>query len=66
MNSPRSPIAVYVVVAAAIWTSIITAASIMLKGTPYVGEVLPMLLGGAVIFVILMPLFVLRPPTPRS
>lgn len=64
MNPPRNLHAVYIVVAAGMWISIFTATAIVLKGTPYLLQVLLIQLGGAIVFVILMPAVFLRPPVP--
>lgn len=64
MNSARTPLARYVTLAAVVWAAIISAVTSVLKGTPYIVPVLPILLGGAVIFVVIVPMaFRLPPPT---
>lgn len=62
--SPRNPQAVYIVIAAGMWLSIITAIASVLRGTPYLPQVLLILLGGAVVFVVLLPMVWRVPPTP--
>lgn len=65
MNSARDPLARYVTVAAVAWAAIIIAVTSVLKGTPYIVPVLPILLGGALIFIIIVPMAFRLPPTPR-
>ncbi len=56
MNASRNPMVVYIVIAAGLWLSTIYAITSILKGTPYIVQVLPILLGEAVVFVVLIPL----------
>jgi len=63
MTPSRNPYSLYVGVAATVWVAILTAVTALLKGTPYIIEILPILLGGAAIFIFLVPM-ILRPPTP--
>lgn len=63
-SSPRNPQAVYIVIAAGLWLSIITAIASVLRGTPYLPQVLLILLGGAFVFVVLLPAAWRIPPTP--
>jgi hypothetical protein len=64
MNSARTPLARYVTIAAVVWAAIIGAVISVLKGTPYIFPVLPILLGGALIFVVIVPMAFRLPPTP--
>ena len=45
----------YVIASAIVWAAIIAAAAVVLRGTPYLGKILPILGGGAVWFVIITP-----------
>lgn len=56
----------YIAIAATVWIAIITATATMLNGTPYLVQVLPILFGGALIFVIMLPLAWRLPPTPPN
>lgn len=66
MNSPRNrnPVAVYIAVAATVWICILSAIGSVLRGTPYLVQVLLILLGGAFVFVVLLPMSWRVPPSP--
>jgi hypothetical protein len=49
-----------------VWAASISAVSSVLKGAPYILPVLPILLGGAVIFIIVPMAFRLPPTPPRQ
>ena len=66
MNTPRSRATVYVAVATTVWIAILSATAAVLKGTSYFGQELPILAGGAIVFVILLPMAWRNPPTPRG
>ena len=61
---PRNPQVVYIVIAAGLWLCIITAIASLLRGTPYLWQLMPILLGGAFVFIILLPTAWRLPPTP--
>ncbi|HEX2348717.1 MAG TPA: hypothetical protein VHI51_09810 [Ktedonobacterales bacterium] len=57
--------ALYLLGAAIVWAGIFIAVAVVLQGTPYFGQLLPILGGGAVYFVVLVPmLFVAASRTP--
>ncbi|HEV2405110.1 MAG TPA: hypothetical protein VGR88_06640 [Ktedonobacterales bacterium] len=64
MNTPRNPSIVYIAVATTVWIAILSATAAVLKGTTYFGRELPILAGGAIVFVILLPMAWRLPPTP--
>ena len=45
----------YLVGAAIVWVAILAASSLVLAGSPYFGQMLPILAGGAVWFVVIIP-----------
>lgn len=46
---------VYLIGAVIVWVSIIVAVAFVLGGTPYLAQVLPLIGGGAVWFVVIVP-----------
>lgn len=64
MNSQRNTWAVYMAVAVTVWIAIIAAIASLLRGTPYLWQLMPILLGGAFVFIILLPTAWRLPPTP--
>lgn len=56
MNTRRDPLSVYVVIAAGVWLGMTSAIYSVLKGSPHLIQVLLILLGGAFVFIILIPL----------
>lgn len=63
MNSPRNGLNVYVAVEAVVWISIIVAVASVLRGSSSLGQVLLILLGGAFVFIVLLPMAWRVPPT---
>jgi hypothetical protein len=45
----------YTIGAAIVWAALLLAAALVLQGTPHFGQLLPVLAGGAVWFVVLVP-----------
>jgi hypothetical protein len=45
----------YLVSTTIVWLAILVAASVILRGTPYFGQLLPILGGGIVWFVVILP-----------
>ena len=45
----------YLLGAGIVWTGIFLATAVVLQGTPFFGQMLPILSGGAVWFVVLVP-----------
>jgi hypothetical protein len=45
----------YLIGAVIVWIAIIAASTVILGGTPYFGQMLPILAGGVVWFVIIIP-----------
>lgn len=45
----------YLIGSVIVWVAIIAASAVVLSGTPYLGSMLPILGGGAVWFVVLVP-----------
>ncbi len=45
----------YLISAVIVWVAIIVASAVSLRGTPYFAQMLPILDGGAVWFVVLVP-----------
>lgn len=60
MNSPRNPVTLYVVFGAGIWLAMISATASILKGTPYIVPMLLMMIGGSLIFLIILPMTLFR------
>jgi hypothetical protein len=54
----------YLLGAAIVWTGIFIATAVLLSGTPYFGQLLPILGGGAVWFIVLVPSAARRPHMP--
>jgi hypothetical protein len=54
----------YLLGAASVWTGIFIATAVLLSCTPYFGQLLPILGGGAVWFIVLVPSATRRPHTP--
>lgn len=50
----------YVIAAAIVWVAILIAAAVVLRDSPYLGSMLPILGGGAVFFVVLVPGWLFR------
>ena len=50
----------YLISAATVWAAILIASAVILRGTPYFSQMLPVLGGGAVWFVVLAPIAVFR------
>ncbi len=50
----------YVLVAAIVWAAILVASALILAGSPYFGQLLPILGGGAAFFVVILPAGVFR------
>jgi hypothetical protein len=50
----------YLIGAVIVWVAIIAASSFILAGTPYLGQMLPILGGGAAWFVVIVPGALLR------
>ncbi len=50
----------YLIGAAIIWVCIFFATAVILSGTPYFAQVLPVLSGGAVWFVVIIPAILQR------
>jgi hypothetical protein len=55
MRSSRSGWSEYLIGAAVVWSAILLASAISLKGTPYFGHLLLILMGGVVWFVVIVP-----------
>ena len=51
----RGMLRIYLVATVIVWVAIIFASAMVLSGTDYLGRMLPILGGGAVFFVILLP-----------
>ena len=49
----------YLVGAAIVWAGTFLAVAVVLEGTPYLAQLLPILAGGMVYFVVLMPTMVI-------
>jgi len=45
----------YELAAAILWAGILIAVAVVLQGTPYFGQLLPILSGGAAFFVVILP-----------
>jgi len=50
----------HVIAAAIAWVAIILATRVILGGTPYFGQMLPVIGGGAAFFVVILPAGLLR------
>ncbi len=50
----------YALAAAIVWAAILVASAIILGGTPYFGQMLPILGGGAAFFVVILPAGIFR------
>jgi hypothetical protein len=59
MNVERAKI-VYLIGAVIVWVAIISASAVVLRGTPTLAQMLPILGGGAFWFVIVVPYALLR------
>lgn len=55
MRVTRTFTSAYLIGAAIVWAGLFMASAIILAGTPYFAQMLPILSGGAVFFVILVP-----------
>ncbi len=64
MNTPRNPVTLYEVFGAGVWLALFSATASILKGTPYVAPMLLMMIGGAVIFLVILPMTLFRPLLP--
>ena len=62
MGTSKSYQRAYLIGAAIVWAGTFIAAAVILKDTPYFGQLLPILVGGMVWFVVIVPgaLFPLR------
>lgn len=50
----------YELVAAVVWAAPLTGVAVVLQGTPYLAQVLPILGGGAAFFVVVLPVALYR------
>ncbi len=55
----------YTLAAAIVWAAILIASALILGGTPYFGQMLPILGGGAAFFVVILPAGIFRRPRAR-